>query len=97
MFKHAYRQFLVVAVGLSITGLAAAHSPPSLVQRQAAAVHATQGSAGYRDMNARFGDVTELSPRVMQASRGYRDIAYRFPAASARVETAAQAPRSSVR
>ncbi len=97
MFKRAYRQILVVAVGLSITGLAAAHSPPSLTTRQAAAAHATHGSAGYRDMHARFGDVTVLAPRVMQAAGGYRDIAYRFPGASTLVKTAAQAPRSSVR
>jgi hypothetical protein len=85
MFKHAYRQFLVVAVGLSITGLAAAHNPPSLVQRQAASEHATQGSAGYRDMHARFGDVAVLAPRVMKSAGGYRDIAHRFPNARPRV------------
>lgn len=85
MFKRAYRQFLVVAVGLSISGLAAAHSPPSLVQRQAASEQATQSSSGYRDMHARFGDVTALAPRVMKAAGGYRDIAHRFPSAQARV------------
>ena len=85
MFKRAYRQTLVVAIGLSITGLAAAHSPPSLVQRQAASEQATQSSAGYRDMHARFGDVTERAPRVMKPAGGYRHIAYRFPNARPRL------------
>ena len=97
MFKRAYRSILVVAAGLSITGLAAAHSPPSLVARQQAAVHAVQGSGGYRDIHARFGDVTLRTPRVMKASGGYRDVAYRFPNATPHLETAAQAGRSSVR
>jgi hypothetical protein len=85
MFKHVYRQLLVLAVGVSITGIAAAHSPPSLMQRQAASEHATRSSAGYRDMHARFGDVTVLAPRVMKAAGGYREIAYRFPNARPRV------------
>ena len=78
MFKRTYRQLLIVAVSLSSTGLAAAHSPASLVRRQAASEHATQSSAGYRDMHARFGDVTVLAPRVMKAAGGYRDIVHRF-------------------
>jgi hypothetical protein len=79
MFKHAPVRILIVSIGLSITGLAAAHNPPSLVERQAASEQATQSSAGYRDMHARFGEVTALAPRVLKAAGGYRDIAYRFP------------------
>jgi hypothetical protein len=85
MFKHALRSSFVIAFSLSITGLAAAHHPPSLLQRQAAAEEATQSSAGYRDTHARFGDVAALAPRVLAAPRGYRDIAYRFPSARPRV------------
>jgi hypothetical protein len=87
MFKRTYRQLLIVAVSLSSTGLAAAHSPPSLVRRQAASEHATQRSAGYRDLHARFGDVTVRAPRVMKAAGGYRDIVHRFPNGRAQVPT----------
>lgn len=98
MSKRFATQWLTVALGLSISGVAAAHSPPSLVARQQAAAHATQGSTGYRDVHARFGDVALRTPRVMKASGGYRDIGHRFPAGSARgANTAAQTGRTSVR
>lgn len=78
MLKHAYRQVITLALALTVTGIAAAHSPPSLVKRQAAAAHAQKSSAGYRDMHVRFGDTTVRSARAVQAPGGYRDIAHRF-------------------
>ena len=80
MLKRAYHQVITLALALTVIGIASAHSPPSLVKRQAAATHALQGSAGYRDMHARFGAVTLRSARVVQAPGGYRDIAHRFGA-----------------
>jgi hypothetical protein len=78
MLKHAYHQAVTLVLALTVTGVAAAHSPPSLVKRQAAAAHALKGSAGYRDMHARFGDSRLRSARVAKAPGGYRDIAHRF-------------------
>jgi hypothetical protein len=78
MSKRSAHSFIVVALGVSITGLAAARSPAPLVERQHAATHATQSSSGYRDVHARFGDVGQLAPRVMKAAGGYRDMALRF-------------------
>ena len=98
MSKRAISQLLTLAAALSITGLAAARSPQPLVERQQAAAHASQAAAGYRDMDARFGDVALRTPRVMSPSAGYRDMASRFPLAEARSnETAAQLGRTSVR
>jgi hypothetical protein len=78
MLKRAYHQAITLALVLTVSGIAAAHSPPSLVKRQAAAAHAQKSSAGYRDMHVRFGDATVRSARVVQAPGGYRDIAHRF-------------------
>jgi hypothetical protein len=82
MFKRALHQALVIAFSLSVSGLAFARQPPALVKRQAAAAHATRASAGYRDLNWRFGAVAARSPKVMLASGGYRDMYYRFGRAS---------------
>lgn len=82
MSIRSIRQVLVVAFGVSLSGLAFARTPPALVAQQAAAAHATQSGAGYRDMDQRFGSVAERAPATELASRGYRDIHYRFQAAS---------------
>ena len=78
MSKRSLGQIMVVAFSLSLSGLAFARNPPALVERQQAAAHATQSSAGYRDLNARFGSVPARAPEVMRAAGGYRDIHYRF-------------------
>jgi len=78
MFKRAIDQALVIAFSLSVSGLAFARNPPALLKRQEAAAHATRVSAGYRDINWRFGTVAARSPRVMLASGGYRDMYHRF-------------------
>lgn len=82
MFKRVIASLSVVSFALSLSAVAAAHSPPSLVKRQAAAANAVKGSGGYRDMHARFGDVTLRAPAVMKTAGGYRDIKHRFPGAS---------------
>jgi hypothetical protein len=79
MFKRIVSSLSVASFALSLSAVAAAHSPPSLVQRQAAAAHAVQSSGGYRDIHARFGDVALRAPTVMKTAGGYRDIAHRFP------------------
>ena len=79
MFKRSFRQILIVAVGLSVSGAAFARNPPALVKQQAAA-NAARTSGGYRDLNARFGTVGARTPEVMRAAGGYRDIHYRFAA-----------------
>lgn len=78
MSTRSIRQILVVAFGLSISGMAFARNPPALVKQQQAAAHATQSSNGYRDMNARFGSVANRAPSVTRESGGYRDINVRF-------------------
>lgn len=82
MSKRSVYQALVIAFGLSLSGLAFARNPPVLVKRQQAAAHATRASAGYRDINWRFGVVPARTPEVMRAAGGYRDIHYRFGGAS---------------
>lgn len=78
MSTRSIRQILVVAFGLSISGMAFARNPPALVKQQQAAAHATQSSNGYRDMNVRFGSVASRAPSVTRESGGYRDINVRF-------------------
>ena len=75
---RSIHQAVVIAFGLSVNGLALARNPPALVKQQQAAAHATRASAGYRDINWRFGIVPARTPEVMRAARGYRDINYRF-------------------
>jgi len=75
---RSIHQAVVIAFGLSVSGLALARNPPALVKQQQAAAHATRASAGYRDINWRFGIVPARTPEVMRAARGYRDINYRF-------------------
>ena len=82
MSNRSFRQILVVAFGLSLSSLAFARNPPSLVKQQQAAANATQSSGGYRDITWRFGVVPARSPQVMRAAGGYRDIHYRFPGSS---------------
>ena len=72
-------QFAVITFAVSLSSLAFARNPPALVKQQQAAVHATQSSGGYRDINRRFGDVPGRTPTVTRATGGYRDIHYRFP------------------
>ena len=85
MSNRPLRQFLVVAFGLSVSGLAFARTPPVLVKAQQAASQssaaAAKGSGGYRDLNTRFGVIPARSPQSMTASGGYRDIHVRLPAA----------------
>ena len=78
MSKRSFRQILIVAVGLSVSGAAFARNPPALVKQQQAAANAAQASSGYRDINTRFGTVGARTPEVMRAAGGYRDIHYRF-------------------
>jgi hypothetical protein len=79
MSKRSIHQALVIAFGLSLSGLAFARNPPALVkQQQQAAAHATRASGGYRDINWRFGIVPARTPEVMRAAGGYRDIHVRF-------------------
>jgi hypothetical protein len=75
---RSIHQAVVIALGLSLSGLAFARNPPALVKQQQAAAHATRASAGYRDINYRFGIVPARTPEVMRAAGGYRDINYRF-------------------
>lgn len=82
MSIRSIRQILVVAFGVTLSGIAFARNPPALIKQQEAAAHATLASAGYRDINVRFGAVPLRSPQVMRAAGGYRDINYRFPGAS---------------
>ena len=78
MSTRSFRQIMVVAFGLSLSGLAFARNPPALVKQQAAAAHAVKASNGYRDINARFGVVPERAPLVTREAGGYRDIHTRF-------------------
>ena len=78
MSTRSFRQILVVAFGLSVSGIAFARQPPAVVKQQAAAAHAVKTSNGYRDINARFGAVPERGPYVTQADGGYRDMYTRF-------------------
>ncbi|HXK16915.1 MAG TPA: hypothetical protein VNG33_03905 [Polyangiaceae bacterium] len=82
MSNRSIRQILIVAFGVTLSGIALARNPPALVQQQQAAAHATRASGGYRDINVRFGAVALRSPRVMRAAGGYRDMNYRFPGGS---------------
>lgn len=78
MFPRIVNQGLVLAFSLSVSGFAFARNPPALVKQQQAAAHTGKSSAGYRDINWRFGAVAARSPEVMHAAGGYRDIYYRF-------------------
>ena len=82
MSMRSVHQALVIAFGLSLSALALARNPPALVKQQESAAHATRASAGYRDINWRFGVVPARAPEVMRAAGGYRDINYRFGRAS---------------
>lgn len=82
MSKRSIQQALVIAFSLSLSGFAFARNPPALVAQQRAAAHATRESAGYRDLNWRFGSVAARTPEVMRAAGGYRDIHHRFGRAS---------------
>jgi len=95
MSTRSFRQFLIVAFGVSLSSLAFARNPPALVKQQQAAAHATQTSNGYRDINARFGAVPARTPEVMRAAGGYRDIHYRFGISPRAGQTAASAPSAS--
>jgi len=82
MSIRSIRQILVVAFGITLSGIALARNPPALVRQQEAATLATRSSAGYRDMNVRFGAIGLRSPQVLRAAGGYRDMNYRFPGGS---------------
>jgi len=82
MSKRSVYQALVIAFGLSLSGLAFARNPSVLVKQQQAAARATRASAGYRDINWRFGVVPARTPEVTRNAGGYRDIHYRFGGAS---------------
>lgn len=95
MSTRSIHQALVIAFGLSLSGLAFARNPPSLVKLQQASSHSTRDSAGYRDINWRFGAVGARTPEVMRAAGGYRDIHYRFGQASHTSTQAASASTTS--
>jgi hypothetical protein len=78
MSNRLLGQGLIVALGLSLSGVAFARNPPVLVEQQQAAAHAVKTSGGYRDLNARFGSVPGRAPQVMREAGGYRDIHARF-------------------
>ncbi len=78
MSNRSFRQGLIVALGLSLSGVAFARTPPVLVKQQQAATHAVKASGGYRDLNARFGSVPARTPQVVREAGGYRDIHARF-------------------
>jgi len=82
MSIRSIRQILVVAFGVTLSGIALARNPPALVRQQEAAANATRTSGGYRDINVRFGAIALRSPQVMRAAGGYRDMNYRFPGGS---------------
>jgi hypothetical protein len=91
MSKHSFRQFVIVAFGVSISSLALARNPPALVKQQQAAANAEQASGGYRDINTRFGTVAARSPQVLRSAGGYRDIHYRFQSGELRAAHTASA------
>ena len=97
MSVRSIRQVLVIAFGVSLSSLALARTPPSLVAQQEAASRATQSGGGYRDVNLRFGSVAERAPATRLASGGYRDIHYRFQAASGAHEAAPTRTSASLR
>jgi hypothetical protein len=78
MSNRSIRQVLVVAFGVSLSSLAMARQPPSLVAQQRADATATQSGGGYRDMNLRFGNVAQRAPTTFLVSGGYRDMHHRF-------------------
>jgi hypothetical protein len=78
MSNRSFRQGLIVALGLSLSGVAFARNPPALVKERAAATHAVKASGGYRDLNARFGSVPARTPQVVREAGGYRDLHTRF-------------------
>lgn len=80
--SRSIRQVLVVSFGLSLSSLALARAPQPLVAQQQASANATRESGGYRDMNARFGDVASRAPMATEASGGYRDMHVRLAATS---------------
>ena len=95
MSTRSIHQALLIAFGLSLSSLAFARNPPALVKQQQAASHATRASAGYRDINWRFGIVPARKPEVMRATGGYRDINYRFGGTSRVPTQAASAAKTS--
>ena len=95
---RSFRHVLIIAFGVSLSGLAAARTPPSLVKEQQASANASRTSNGYRDINQRFGSVPTLAPRVTRDASAYRDINYRFGLAAPRsLETASQGAAGRVR
>jgi hypothetical protein len=95
MSTRSIHRFLAATFALSLSSLAFARNPPVLVKQQQTAAHAVRVSAGYRDINWRFGNVAARSPEVMRADGGYRDIAYRFGGASQLPTHSASAARTS--
>lgn len=75
---RSLHQFVVVALGLSFSAAAFAHSPPVLVKQQQAASHATREAGGYRDIHARFAGTGVSTPESTHTAAGYRDINWRF-------------------
>lgn len=75
---RSIHQAVIIAFGLSLSGLALARNPPALVKQQAAVESGASASRGYRDINWRFGIVPERAPGVLRVVGGYRDIQVRF-------------------
>jgi hypothetical protein len=90
MSTRSFGQILTVAFGVSLSSMAFARNPPALVKQQQAAAQASDGGAGYRDINSRFGSIPARTPEVMRAAGGYRDMHQRFGAAPQHDETASQ-------
>jgi hypothetical protein len=95
MSMRSFRQILVVALGVSFSGLAFARTPPSLAKLQQTSESSTRVSGGYRDINWRFGVVPARAPQVMRSAAGYRDIHHRFPGGAPSASRSASNPVSS--
>jgi hypothetical protein len=91
MSTRSVRQIIALAFTLSLSGIASARQPASLVklQQAAAASPSAKSSGGYRDLEWRFGPVASRNPMVVAAAGGYRDINTRFGVSPQLVRTAA--------
>lgn len=87
---RSFQKLVIIALGLTASSAALAHSPPSLVQQQRAAETATRSAPGYRDITWRFGSVSSASTN----SAGYRDLNWRFAVIGAQHMQMASASRT---
>jgi hypothetical protein len=95
MSNRSFRQVLIVAFALTLSGFAFARNPPALVAQQQAAANGLHSDGGYRDINFRFGVAAPHTSQVMLQSGGYRDINLRFSGKAAHgSQTASVSPAS---